>query len=63
MDPLTLIQLCLSILNGVLSTTKAAGVASEITAGIEAAIEQLKAVHGSTVTKPQLESLRVTQLF
>jgi hypothetical protein len=56
-----IIQLALGLLQLVLANIKGSGaaVASEITQGIEAAIQSLEAVQGTPVTYEQLESLRV----
>ncbi len=55
-----LIGLVLTLLESVLSAAKVGGVAPEVIANIEAAVEKLLAVQGSPVTFSQLEGLRVT---
>lgn len=57
-----LLGLALNILNGVLGSIKGTGVATEVVAGIQAAVDALAAVHGTDVTKAQLEGLRVSQI-
>jgi hypothetical protein len=56
----TLIGLVLTILQSILGAAKIGGVAPEVIANIEAAIEKLVAVQGTPVTFEQLEGLRVT---
>ncbi len=60
MGATTLISLVLTLLQSVLTSAKVGGVAPEIIANIEAAVEKLLAVQGSPVTFGQLEGLRVT---
>lgn len=60
MGATALIGLVLTLLESVLSAAKVGGVAPEVIANIEAAVEKLLAVQGSPVTFAQLEGLRVT---
>ena len=61
MNAATIINLILSLLEGVLSSVKGstAADAEAIAQGIQAAIASLEAVQGTPVTYAQLESLRV----
>lgn len=59
MSALTVIQLVLTLLGGVLATAIKGNLPAEIIAGVQAAITALQSVHDSPVTKAQLESLRV----
>lgn len=56
----TLISLVLILLQSVLGAAKIGGVAPDVVANIEAAVERLLAVQGTAVTFQQLEGLRVT---
>ena len=60
MGATTLIRLVLTLLQSVLSAAKIGGVAPEVIANLEAAVEKLLAVQGTPVTFEQLEGLRVT---
>ena len=60
MNALALIQLIVTLLSGVLAAATSNKLPQEIIAGVQAAITALESVHGSDVTKAQLESLRVT---
>lgn len=59
MNALTIIQLVLTLLSGVLATAIKGNLPAEIIAGVQAAITALQNVHGTDVTKAQLEALRV----
>lgn len=54
------IELALSLLSMVLTAAKKGGVATDVIADIEAAIEAVQKVRGTPVTFGQLEGLRVT---
>ena len=54
------IELALSLLSMVLAAAKKGGVATDVIADIEAAIEAVQKVRGTPVTFGQLEGLRVT---
>jgi hypothetical protein len=56
---ISIIDLVLSLLGTALDAAKQNGVAQEVIAGIEAAINELTTVQGTPVTYQQLESLRV----
>jgi len=56
---INVIALVLSLLGTVLEQAKVSEVATEVIAGIEAAIAALQKVQGTDVTYTQLESLRV----
>ena len=60
MGATTLISLVLTLLQSVLSAAKVGGIAPDVIANIEAAVENLLAVKGTPVTYSQLENLRVT---
>lgn len=60
MGAASLISLVLTLLESVLSAAKIGGVAPEVIANLEAAVERLLAVQGTPVTFEQLEKLRVT---
>lgn len=57
---ISIIELVLSLLGTALEAAKVNGIASDIVAGIAAAIAELEKVRGTAVTYQQLESLRVT---
>ena len=61
MNAASIISLILTLLEGVLSNVKGSGAADalQIAQGIQAAIDNLEKVIGTTVTYQQLESLRV----
>jgi hypothetical protein len=60
MGAATLISLALTLLQSVLTSAKASGVATEVLADIEAAVQKLLTVQGTPVTLQQLESLKIT---
>ncbi len=60
MGATTLISLVLTLLQSILASAKIGGVAPEVIANIEAAVANLLAVQGTSVTFRQLEGLRVT---
>ena len=60
MNALLLLQLVISLLGGILAAAVKSGLPAQVIASIQAAIGALEAVHGSDVTKAQLEGLRVT---
>lgn len=60
MGVLSIIEVVLGLLQGVLSATKVGGAATPIITSIENAIAELEKVRGTDVTKAQLESMRVT---
>jgi len=60
MGAATLISLVLALLQSILEAAKVGGVAPEVIANVEAAIQNLLAVQGTAVTFEQLEGLRVT---
>ncbi len=55
-----MISLVLTLLQSVLAAAKVGGVAPEVIANLEAAVEKLLEVQGTPVTFAQLEGLRVT---
>ena len=57
---ISIIELVLSLLGTALEAAKVNGVATEVVAGISAAIAELQKVQGTPVTYEQLQSLRVT---
>ena len=59
MGAAALIGMVISILQSVLSAAKVGGIAPEVVANIEAAVQNLLAVQGTPVTYSQLEGLRV----
>lgn len=59
MGAATLISLVLTLLQSILSSAKAGGIAPEVLGYIEAAVANLLKVQGSDVTYSQLEGLRV----
>lgn len=59
MSALSIIQLVLTLLGGVLATATKSNLPAEIVAGVQAAIAALQNVQGTPVTKAQLENLRV----
>lgn len=59
MNIISIIQLILSLLSGVATGLNKLGLAEEA-AGVQAAITALQNVHGSLITKPQVDSLRIT---
>lgn len=59
MNVLALIQLILSLLRGVASGLGKAHLDEEA-AGVQAAITALENVHGSLITKAQVDALRIT---
>jgi hypothetical protein len=59
MSALTIIQLVLFLLNGVLSAAIKSGLPAEIITIIQNSITELIKVHGTEVTKGQLDSLIV----
>lgn len=54
------IELALSLLSMVLAAAKKGGVATDVIADIEAAIEAVQKVRGTSVTFGQLEGLRIS---
>lgn len=60
MSALAVIQVVLALLSGVLAAATRSNAPQQIIQGVQAAIAALQQVHGSEVTKQQLESLRVT---
>ena len=58
MSALAIVQLVITLLSGVASAANKSGLA-EIAAAASAAIAELNKVHGSDVTKGQLDSLSV----
>ncbi len=61
MSPLAILEIVIALLEGVAFQTK--NKIDDIAIGdIKAAIEKLKQVHGSPVTREQLQSLRVSPL-
>lgn len=56
---ISIIELVLSLLGTALQAAKVNGVAVEVVAGIEAAVEALEKVKGTPVTFGQLEELRI----
>ena len=60
MGAATLISLVLSLLQSILGAAKVGGVAADVIANIEGAVNHLLAVQGTPVTFAQLEGLRVT---
>lgn len=58
MDWFTLLEVGIKILEGVLSKATDAKLPAEIIAAVEAALNSLRSVYGTPVTKDQLESLR-----
>jgi hypothetical protein len=56
---INIIELVLSLLGSALNAAKVSDVASEVVAGIEAAIVELEKVRGTDVTFQQVEALRV----
>ena len=63
MDWFTLLTVSLNLLKGVLAAATNVKLPQEIIDGIQAAITSLEGVHGSPVTKAQLEQLRVDAPF
>ena len=63
MDWFGLLTVALNLVKGVLSAATNAKLPQEIIDGIQAAVTALEAVHGSPVTKDQLEQLRVDAPF
>ena len=59
MSAAALISLALNLLQVVLTSAGAGGLAPELIANIQAAIQSLLAVQGTDVTYQQLEGLRV----
>jgi hypothetical protein len=60
MGAATLISLVLTLLQSILASAQAGGMAPEVIANVEAAVANLAAVQGTAVTFAQLEGLRVT---
>jgi hypothetical protein len=60
MGAATLIGLVLSLLQSILASAKAGGVAPDVIGNLESAVANLLAVQGTPVTFAQLEELRVT---
>jgi hypothetical protein len=60
MNGLALLQIVLALLSGILAAAIKSGLPQQIIASIQNAISELEQVHGSEVTKAQLEALRVT---
>lgn len=58
MDYFSLVLVGIKIIEGVLAQATKAQLPAEILASIEAALNSLRTVYGSPVTKQQLESLR-----
>lgn len=63
MNAFALVELSLSILNAVLANTKHNPNLDLVVQSVQSAIAELEKVRGSEVTKAQLESLRVPQVF
>lgn len=63
MNALALIQIALALLRTVLGSVQGLSEYANIAAGVEAAIKEIEAVHGTPVTRDQLEGLRVSQVF
>lgn len=57
MGVLGVIQLILAILSGLSSTLTKSNAPPEVIAGVEAAITELQKVHGTIVTKVQVDTL------
>jgi hypothetical protein len=57
------ISLALNLLKIVLENAKVQGLAAEVVADIQAAVDKLQSVHGTPVTYEQLESLRIKPTF
>ena len=62
MNALAIIQVVLVLLSAVTAAARANGL-STIVAACEAAIAELQKVHGTPVTKGQLDGLEVTPLW
>lgn len=58
MNLFELLGVSLTLLEMVLEKAKASGAAVEVVQALEAGIAKLREVHGTPVTKAQLESLR-----
>lgn len=63
MNAASIITLVIALLRGVMAAFPVTAVFQPLADAIAAAIASLESVLGSDVTKAQLESLRVTQLF
>lgn len=57
MGVLSLVQVVIAILGGLLNTLTKSNAPAEVLAGIQAAITELTKVHGTLVTKVQVDSL------
>lgn len=60
---LTILQLVLPLLSGVLSMLTTSKAPVEVIASVQKAIEELKKVHGTVVTKVQVDSLLDTKTW
>lgn len=63
LNTLQLLSLIVSLGQGVLASLKVAGIAPEILAEVQIALDALAKVHGTLVTKPELEALRTEKLW
>lgn len=59
MDWTVLIQVALSLAKVVLSQATKSSLPAEVIADVQAAVDALQRVHGTSVTKEQVESLRL----
>lgn len=60
MNAFFILELLIALGRGLLNTMKAGGVAQELIDTFEAGLQKFETVHGTPVTKDQLDSLRIT---